>query len=147
IYEAHTSFLRERFNELLEKGHLRRRVRATYPEIRVEMSSHAKIDSRLSYGHVAAPGGYSTTVTRPRLFRAYLADQIGLILRNHELTMEVGPSAEPIPLHFAFEDAMQHIEGAIADRIQRPLRDMFDVPDLAVIDDSIVNGTYLPPAG
>ena len=61
-------------------------------------------------------------------------------------SVEVGPSSEPIPLHFAFPDGI-HVEGEIADRIDRPLRDMFDVPDLAVTDDAIVNGTYLPPPG
>jgi AMP nucleosidase len=146
IYAAHTGFLRDRFAELLNAKHLKRRVRATYPEIRVETSSFAKVDSRLAYGHVAAPGVYSATLTRPALFRDYLTEQIRLIVRNHGLPVEVGPSAEPIPLHFAFDDAM-HIEGEVADRIQRPLRDMFDVPDLAAIDDAIVNGTYLPPPG
>jgi AMP nucleosidase len=146
IYDSNTAFLRERFAELLHNKHLRRRVRATYPEVRVETSSFAKVDSRLAYGHLAAPGVYSTTVTRPALFGNYLADQIRLLIRNHGLAVEVGPSAEPIPLHFAFDDAI-HIEGEIADTIARPLRDMFDVPDLGVIDDAIVNGTYLPPPG
>ena len=31
--------------------------------------------------------------------------------------------------------------------MERPLRDLFDVPDLAVMDDAIVNGTYQPPPG
>jgi AMP nucleosidase len=146
IYDGHTAFLRDRFAEMLRAGHLKRRVRATYPEIRVETSSFAKVDSRLAYGHLAAPGLYSATVTRPALFKNYLTEQIRLIMRNHGLPVEVGPSSEPIPLHFAFDDAI-HIEGEVADRIQRPLRDMFDVPDLAVIDDSIVNGTYLPQPG
>ncbi len=146
IYDNHTRFLRERFAALLKDRRLRARVRATYPEIRVQTASFAKIDSRLSYGHVAAPGVYATTVTQPALFRSYLIDQISLIMRNHDLPVEVGPSAEPIPLHFAFWDGM-HVEGEVADRIERPLRDMFDVPDLTVIDDAIVNGTYVPPAG
>ena len=40
-----------------------------------------------------------------------------------------------------------HVEGETADRIDRPLRDMFDVPDLAVTDDAIVNGTFHPAPG
>jgi AMP nucleosidase len=146
IYDASREFLRTRFGELLQSKHLRRRVRATYPEIRVETSSFAKVDSRLAYGHVAAPGVYATTVTRPALFKNYLTEQIRLIVRNHGLPVEVGPSAEPIPLHFAFDEEM-HVEGEVANRIERPLRDMFDVPDLAAIDDAIVNGTYVAPAG
>lgn len=146
IYDAHTAFIRERFAALLKNKRLRGRVRATYPEILIETSTYAKIDSRLSYGHVAGPGVYSATITRPALFRTYLLEQIRLLLRNHAVSVEIGPSAEPIPLHFAFPDGI-HVEGEVADKIDRPLRDMFDVPDLAVTDDAIVNGTYVPPTG
>ncbi|MCR4282440.1 MAG: AMP nucleosidase [Bauldia sp.] len=146
IYDLHTAFIRERFAALLKYGRLAGHVRATYPEIRIETSSFAKIDSRLSYGHVAGPGVYSATITQPRLFRSYLTEQIRLLIRNHGLPVEVGPSNEPIPLHFAFADAV-HVEGEVADKIDRPLRDMFDVPDLAVMDDAIVNGTYEPRPG
>jgi len=146
IYERHTAFIRDQFAALLQNRHLRARVRATYPEIRVQTSSFAQIDTRLSYGHVAAPGVYSTTVTRPTLFRGYLIEQIKLLVRNHGLPVEIGPSAEPIPLHFAYQDGI-YVEGEAADRIDRPLRDIFDVPDLQGIDDAIVNGTYEPAPG
>jgi AMP nucleosidase len=146
IYDLHTAFIRERFAALLKYGRLDGHVRATYPEVRIETSSFAKVDSRLSYGHVAGPGVYAASITQPRLFRPYLIEQIRLLIRNHGLPVEVGPSSEPIPLHFAFQDNV-HVEGEIADRIDRPLRDMFDVPDLAVMDDSIVNGTFIPKPG
>src|SRR5260221_7674796 len=146
IYEKHTAFIRDRFAILLKKGSLRGHIRATYPQVRVETSTFAQIDSRLSYGHVAGPGSFATTVTRPRLFRNYLKEQIRLILRAHKVPVEVGPSNEPIPLHFPFPDGI-HVEGEAADRIDRPLRDIFDVPDLAVTDDAIVNGTFHPPPG
>jgi AMP nucleosidase len=141
IYEAHTAFLRDRFQAFLDGSELRYRVRATYPQIRIETETFAKIDSRFSYGHVSGPGKYATTITRPALFRRYLTEQIRLLVRNHGVPVEVGPSAVPIPLHFAFTDIV-HIEGKLPGRLDRPLRDIFDVPDLAVMDDAIVNGTY-----
>ncbi|HZP19145.1 MAG TPA: AMP nucleosidase [Bauldia sp.] len=146
IYEQHTAFIRDRFQALLRNKRLRGRVRATYPAIRIETSSYAKIDSRLSYGHVAGPGSYATSVTQPALFRNYLAEQIRLLIKAHGTSVEIGPSEEPIPLHFAFPDGI-HVEGEIADRIEVPLRDLFDVPDLAVTDDAIVNGTFIPAPG
>ena len=146
IYDTHTAFLRDQFGKLLKKGTLPARVRATYPEVLLETSTYAQIDSRLAYGHVAGPGVYSTTVTRPALFRGYLLEQLRLLLRNHGVPVEIRPSSEPIPLHFAFPDGI-HVEGEITDRMERPLRDLFDVPDLAVMDDAIVNGTYQPPPG
>ena len=146
IYDTHTAFLREQFAKLLETGNLDARVRATYPEVLIQTSTYARIDSRLSYGHVTGPGVYATTITRPKLFRNYLIEQLRLLLRNHGVSLEIGPSADPIPLHFAFPDGI-YVEGALADRIDRPLRDIFDVPDLAVTDDAIVNGTYVAPVG
>ena len=146
IYDTHTAFIRERFAELLKNKRLRGRVRATYPEVRIETTSYAKVDSRLSYGHVSGPGAYATTITQPKLFRSYLTEQIRLLIRNHGVPVDVGPSVMPIPLHFAFPDGV-HVEGEVADKIDRPLRDMFDVPDLALMDDDIVNGTYVPKPG
>ncbi|MCX5493588.1 AMP nucleosidase [Kaistia dalseonensis] len=146
IYDAHTAHLRARFMALL-KGHVPAgRVRATYPEIGISTSSYAQIDSRLAYGHVSGPGTYATTITQPKLFRSYLIDQIRLLVRNHGVPVIVGPSQMPIPLHFAFPDGV-HVESELAARLERPLRDIFDVPDLAVTDDAIVNGTYVPAPG
>jgi AMP nucleosidase len=48
--------------------------------------------SRLSYGHVAGPGVYSTTITRPRLFRDLPDRADRLLIRNHGVPVEVGPS-------------------------------------------------------
>ena len=44
-------------------------VRACYPFARVRTDTVARADSRLSYGFVAGPGVFETTITRP--------DQIG----------------------------------------------------------------------
>src|SRR5215813_2335746 len=95
IYDKHTAFIRERFEELVHKGRLRGHIRATYPQIRVETSTFAKIDSRLSYGHVAGPGIFATTITQPKLFCNYLKEQIRLLLRAHGEPVEIGPSDEP----------------------------------------------------
>jgi hypothetical protein len=97
-------------------------------------------------GHVSGPGVYAATITQPALFRRYLVDQIRLLIKNHGRPVEIGPSAVPIPLHFAFP-AGDYVEGEAANRIERPARDIFDVPDLSFIDDSIVNGTYEPQLG
>ncbi len=58
LYVIGTQFLRERFEELMAGKEPDARYRAFYPEVRLFTGSHAKIDSRLAYGHVAGPGEY-----------------------------------------------------------------------------------------
>ncbi len=141
LFDESTAFLRRQFEKIAQGDTPEGRVRAFYPELRFEMAIHTRTDGRLSYGFVAGPGKYSTTITRPDLFRSYLRQQIELLLSNHEEPVEIGYSETPIPLHFAFYDGA-HVEGAFAAKPEVTLRDIFDVPDLAVMDDAIANGTF-----
>ena len=147
LYQGATGFLCDHFAAAMQAGHPGCRYRAYYPEIRITTSSHAKVDSRLSFGHVSRPGTHATTITRPDLFRNYLEQQIGLLILNHEVPVQIGLSDTPIPVHFAVaNDPTMTVpqEGAA----QFTLRDVFDVPDLNTMNDDIVNGTYkLPPDG
>ncbi|WP_309666857.1 AMP nucleosidase [Tabrizicola sp.] len=139
LYAEATAFLVHHFSETVLKGRPHTRIRAFYPEIRLTVTSFDKVDSRLSFGHVAGPGTYATTITRPDLFRNYLVQQIELLVENHGVTVEVGPSDTPIPVHFAVAgnpDVSVPQEGVM----EFSLRDVFDVPDLATTNDDIVNG-------
>lgn len=146
IFDQNAGFLRHHFAELVAGRIPQQRVRAFYPELRLTTLSHAAIDSRLSYGHVSGPGNYATTLTRPDLFRSYLIEQIDLLVRNYQTPVSIGTSDQPLPLHFAFPNGM-NVEGALSDFLDRPLRDIFDAPDIANMDDAIVNGEYEPPQG
>ena len=100
IYSRNTAFLRAVFREVLEDAGARKatsRGRAYYPAIRIRVETYDPIDTRLSYGHVAEPGIYQTTITQPALFRDYLIEQVGLLLQNHRVAVEVGESDSPIP--------------------------------------------------
>jgi AMP nucleosidase len=140
-YGAATGFLRSRFAEVMNGAAPQGRYRAYYPYVGLTTSSYAAVDSRLSFGHVAEPGRYETTITRPDFFAEYLRQQIGLLIQNHGMPVRVGTSDTPIPLHFAMEEDA-HVEGSIAETLHRPLRDHFDVPDLNTMDDHIVNGRF-----
>lgn len=104
------------------------RVRAFYPEIRLTVSTFSRADTRLSFGHVSGPGTYGTTVTRPDLFRQYLIQQIDLLMGNHGVPVEIGPSTTPIPVHFAVagNPGVSVPQEGVLDF---SLRDIFDVPD------------------
>ncbi|WP_397542602.1 AMP nucleosidase [Roseovarius salis] len=145
FYETAVEFLRAEFANALKHGTPGYRARAFYPEIRITTASYAQIDSRLSFGHVAEPGTYAATVTRPRLFRRYLEQQLDLVMENHGVPVTVGASATSMPIHFAVaSDPGLTVpqEGATT----FTLRDVFDVPDLTTTNDDIVNGTFQPGA-
>ncbi|AML51092.1 MULTISPECIES: AMP nucleosidase [Falsihalocynthiibacter] len=139
LYQEASSFLCEKFSSKVLGPRPDAKYRAFYPEIRITTTSFALSDSRLSFGYVAEPGTYAATITRPDLFKGYLTEQIGLLLRNHNVPVSVGISTTPMPVHFAVandEDVTVPQDGAM----RFPLRDVFDVPNLATTNDDIVNG-------
>src|SRR6476659_9703827 len=129
LYARNTLFLREAFASLAVGGDSNRRYRAFYPEISVTTNSYTQVDSRQAYGHMPTPGHFSTTITQPDLFETYLIEQLHLIMRNHGVPVTVSESDTPIPLPFAFLEG-SYVDGAAAGNIRRPLREVFDVPDL-----------------
>lgn len=140
LYAQSTGFLSQAFSQAVTGGRPAARVRAFYPEVRFTSTSHVKTDSRLSFGHVVGPGTYSTTITRPDLFRNYLTQQIALLMQHHDQPVTIGLSDTPIPVHFAVagNKSVTIPQEGILDF---SLRDVFDVPDLATTNDDIVNGT------
>ncbi len=144
-YDIATEFLRGHFARVMGGAAAKSRYRAFYPSISLSTGSFAAIDSRLSFGHVVEPGLYGATITRPDLFEGYLKQQIGLLIQNHGVPVRIGSSDTAIPLHFAMEEGA-HVEVSISETLHRPLRDIFDVPDLNATDDHIVNGQQRVPA-
>jgi len=142
IYTRATAFLCDAFSQSMREAPTTR-ARAFYPEIRLTTTSFAKVDSRLSFGHVTEPGTHATTITRPDLFRNYLEQQISLLLENHGCPVCIGVSDTPMPVHFAVAqnpDITVPHQGAAG----FTLRDIFDVPDISTTNDDIVNGTCKP---
>ncbi len=141
LYEQATGYLMERFQQVLSGQSPTARYRAFYPEICITTTSFAHVDSRLSFGHVAEPGTYATTITRPDLFENYLRQQIALLIEAHGVPVVIRPSNTPIPIHFALSD--DTVITSDNDNVDFHLRDIFDVPDLSNTNDEIVNGHLL----
>ncbi len=146
IYRSSTEHLRESLRRFVAGEDDGQPVRACYPYVRVRTTTVARADSRLSYGFVAGPGSYEITVTRPDLFSNYYLEQFRLLLKNHGVAIEVGTSAQPIPVHFSLAEN-DHLEGSMPPERRLKMRDLFDLPDLAAMDDGIANGTHNPAPG
>ena len=150
IYDQGLARLRHALHDFVAGRDPAARVRACYPFVRIRTETVARADSRLSYGFVSGPGCFETTLTRPDLFASYYREQFDLLLRNHgpRLTagLEVGVSSQPIALHFALGEE-DHVEGGLSMGRRSLMRDLFDLPDLAAMDDGIANGTFEPEPG
>ncbi|MCY4260816.1 MAG: AMP nucleosidase [Rhodobacteraceae bacterium] len=139
FYAHSTGFLRRQLKQVDDTASSPQSFRACYPELVLEITDYSVGDSRLSYGRVDLPGVYATTITRPKLFSSYLIEQVGLLIKHHGVPLTVRQSTTPIPIHFA-------LDGDHADAIDLPglqdgmHRNYFDVPDLSVMNDDIVNG-------
>jgi AMP nucleosidase len=150
IYQHSVNHLRQAMREFVAGADMTdTRVRACYPFVRVHISSPNRkstgLDSRLSYGFVAEPGRFETTLTRPDLFAFYIRQQLALLLQNHGVSLQVGTSNQPIPIHFSWAED-EHMEGSLSPERQALMREVFDLPDLAAMDDGIANGTHAPAA-
>ena len=150
IYESSLSHLRLAMQRFVAGDPMAASVRACYPFVRIHTESlvrqNALESARVSFGFVAGTGRFETTLTRPDLFATYYREQFRLLLQNHGVALEVGTSNQPIPVHFSFADG-DHIEGTMTHERRQQMRDVFDLPDLAAMDDGIANGTYLPKPG
>ncbi len=150
IYDSSIAHLRAGMQRFVAGDDSAGPVRAFYPLVRIRtetvLRQAAGAQERLSYGFVAGPGVFETTLTRPDLFHNYYLEQFRLLLLNHGVTLEVTTSKQPIPVHFSFAEN-EHIEGNLATERRQMMRDWFDLPDLGAMDDGIANGTYEPQPG
>ena len=162
IYDASLAHLREAMQAFVagdlapgsaqEGSHATQRVRACYPFVRIHTDTVSRASlsvaegSLKSFGFVAGPGRYETTLTRPDLYGHYYLEQFRLLLQNHGVALEVGTSSQPIPVHFSFVEN-DHIEGNMSAARRTLMRDVFDLPDLAAMDDGIANGTFTARPG
>ena len=150
IYQQQIDHLRDAMQRFVAGEDLPGHVRACYPFVRVHTETVARFatkeNAHLSYGFVAGPGRFETTLTRPDLYGEYYLEQFKLLLQNHQVELEVGTSVQPIPIHFSFAEN-DHLEGSMSNARRQLMRDVFDLPDLGAMDDGIANGTYEPQPG
>jgi AMP nucleosidase len=140
IYDSNTAYIRDAFAAFIKGERPSSRITACYPYVAITTERTEKVDSRLAYGFVQGVGTFRISLTRPDVFERYYREQFSLLIRNHRQMLEVGVSTERIPVHFAFLEGM-HLEEGLTPESVAQIRNVFDVPALADMDDHIVNGT------
>ncbi|MCG0998509.1 AMP nucleosidase [Acetobacter persici] len=115
---------------------------ATYPCLALELPPGTPLEGRPPFDVILDTGFYSTTITRPALFREYLREQITPLLHHYGQPVLVGRSRHPIPLPYVMEEAATGLTEA--DLLL--LQEQFALPNLHATDDSIANCELLPDA-
>ncbi|MXP29030.1 AMP nucleosidase [Porphyrobacter algicida] len=143
VYDAAVARLRE---DVMAFGHdrsvpapeRRRDGSYAYPELRLRFRGGEQPEERSrAFGRLNAPGLYTTTITRPALFRDYLSEQLRLIEANYEVEVEVGSSAQEIPFPYVLDgEAGAELAGVDPNQIARH----FPSTELADIGDELADG-------
>lgn len=108
-----------------------------YPELRVSWHGTAPSDKKTrAYGRFTHPGCYTTSVTRPALFRHYLADQLTLLVEEYGATIDVAPSQREIPYPYVIDGSSLELDRSMS----AGLAQHFPVPELAKIGDDTADG-------
>ncbi|MGI9480230.1 MAG: AMP nucleosidase, partial [Hyphomicrobiaceae bacterium] len=139
LYAAESGRLRDQFTAFAGGADLQDRARGYYPFLRVDIGAARLSDVTRSYGFCDTPGIYETTITRPDMFRGYLVEQLTELGKNHGCKFEVGLSEICMPIHFAFPNGLPVKPGLASEKINQ-FAQLFDAPNLAEMDDELVNG-------
>jgi AMP nucleosidase len=111
-----------------------------YPElvVRYDPSGPTPRVAR-AFARLNQPGVYSTTITRPELFRDYLIEQLRLLVRDYGAEISVRRSTQEIPYPYVLDGADDlMLDGAQSADLAR----WFPATDLAHIGDEIADGFW-----
>lgn len=112
-----------------------------YPQITLRYAGvGAPRDRSRAFGRLEMPGTYSTTITRPDRFAAYLTEQLQLIAQEYEVDVTVERSRQEIPFPYVLDGEAGAAMVGIA---PQDIAAHFPSTDLALIGDELADGIEL----
>jgi len=146
LYTQSVANLRQAVRTFIDTGEradpvIRAQGAFAYPLLRVSWFGDrpANLEAR-AYARMSRQGVYSTTVTRPDLFRPYLLEQLSLLEQDYGATFEVMPSEQEIPFPYVLDGSDVVLDQTMTASIAR----WFPTTDLAHIGDEISDGLFDP---
>ena len=111
-----------------------------YPELRVDYEAEGAIPRfTRAFARLNQSGSYATSITRPRMFRRYLEDQLSLLVRDYRVRISVGRSRQEIPYSYVLDGADElSLDGVQAAELAR----VFPSVRLSDIGDEIADGLF-----
>ena len=150
LYDASVAALRRDLKAFLATGvapdaGVRESGAYAYPALRLTYAANGPAP-RLprAFARFSQGGVYSTTITRPDLFRDYLTEQLSLLLGDFEVDAEVKPSGQDIPFPYVLDGS---IDLDVEDLTAAELGRHFPATELATIGDEIADGFWAPERG
>ncbi len=114
-----------------------------YPEIHLTWSGGANSsEPQRSFGRLAAPGHYSTSITKPGLFADYLTEQIDILINDYGVSVEARRGTQEIPFPYVLDTGTEFGDVRAID-----LARWFPATELAHIGDEIADGLYESNSG
>src|SRR3546814_8599448 len=111
-----------------------------YPAIRLTTTGEQREGQRghnLSFGRFERAGVFETTVTRPDLFADYLRDQLMLLARPYDITLDVTRTGQQIPFPYVLDASDGSDMGGVTPlELARPL----PTTELAAVGDELAHG-------
>ena len=145
IYETSVANLREALRRFAADGvRPEPRERAdgvfAYPELRIRYDPVAPppVSSR-AFARLSQPGTYASSIARPKLYRAYLADQLEHLIRDYGVEVSVGRSTSEISYPYVL-DAEVDLGGLSSAELSR----WFPSTELVHIGDEVADGVLDP---
>jgi len=146
VYDLAVTALRAALNEYLKNGtkpDLMDRANGVfgYPELKLTwLADTAPPRLNRAYARLSSPGVYTTTVTRPAMFREYLLEQLTLLEQDYGVTFEVQPSTQEIPFPYVLDGAEDlTLDAQPSAEIAR----WFPTTELAAIGDETADGLWI----
>jgi AMP nucleosidase len=142
-YESAVHSLRGALDKFLNSGVApspEMRARFRYPRLRVTYRPDgAPPSNSRAFAKFSSAGVYSTTVSQPEDFRAYLLEQLEPLATEFGAEMEVGLGGQEIAYPYVFESGDELGRGGVT---ASELALHFPAPSLAVVGDEIADGQF-----
>jgi AMP nucleosidase len=144
LYDHATQALRSAVERSLKTGEApspSTRALFRYPELRLVYEPNGPPPSSpRAYAKFSEAGVYSTSVTQPADFRAYLLEQLEPLVSEYGAHIEVGVGDQEIPYPYVIESGDELTRGG-ADAAE--LARSFPIPSLATIGDETADGEFV----
>lgn len=146
LYEQSVNALREAIADYVDNGtlpdpHARLNGLFVYPSLSVSWDGATPNPPKTrAFGRFTHPGCYTTTVTRPALFRAYLLEQLNLVYHDYGAHIAVEASHHEIPYPYVIDGSALTLDRSMSAGLTRH----FPTTELAQIGDETADGLFHP---